>query len=65
MLFADEIGVDEEERDEEPYGDRGGDRGGDDEDEEDDGEPILFFLIPSETVHFPFFFAKLFGMLIL
>ncbi|XP_047942817.1 transcription elongation factor SPT6 homolog [Salvia hispanica] len=34
----DEIGVEEEERDEEPYGDRGGDPGGDDEDEEDDEE---------------------------
>lgn len=33
---SDDIGIEEEERDEEPYGDQGGDRD-DDEDEEEDG----------------------------
>lgn len=35
-FLADEVGIEEEERDEEPYGEQGGDRD-DDEDEEEDG----------------------------
>lgn len=48
LFFADEVGVDEEEREEEGYGDRGGDRGDDDDEdeEEEDGTPNFVLIFP-------------------